>query len=150
MKNITLLRVFVAAAAAFALVGSASAVERGMTVGAFVVKFASLRDPSAVGFDTAMKRLKADGIALPALDRDKVLTQADIVTIGNAAGLRLTTSNPATPATPSVVDSVLAFAGHQLQGIGQPGSGTQSPLGDGNDQGQNNNGQGQQKSRSRP
>jgi len=134
-----------------------------LTVGEFLVKFVSLKDPSAVDFNAARTRLRAAGVVLPPLDPAKALTQGDVVAIGNAAGFRLTTHDPAAPFGPSDTQTFLAVFGRQIQTIGGSGSGTQSPMdapgggqgggqgggpqgGNGNGQGGNGNGQGHNKS----
>ena len=82
----------VVSSGAFANVAGSTA-----TVGDFITAYAramNIELPANAGTDTMVAALKASGVKLDAsIDPAKALTQGDVVRIGKANGLRLTTRN---------------------------------------------------------
>ena len=68
------------------------------TVGDFLTAYAkalNIELPASAGADALVASLRASGVKLDAnIDPAKTLTQGDVVRIGKANGLRLTTRNP--------------------------------------------------------
>ena len=73
-------------------------VENAVTIGQFVQHFAEAKSLDAADARTAAESLEGQGITLPGdLDYDALLTEGAVTRIASAAGVRLTTSTPASP-----------------------------------------------------
>ena len=117
--------------AAAALLGAALfggvALAKSATVGDFLVEIAKAKSLSASDPVSARTALTSAGIALPPLALDKALTEGDVVQIGGALGVPVTTSSPSTPFDSGQVDGFISTFGKTLTGVGGD---TQSPNAD--------------------
>lgn len=77
-----------------------------VTVGDFVMELARVRGFAVSDAAHAKVLIESTGITLPTSDFDRLLTQGDVVAIGNASGLRLSSSTPEVTFTG---DEVAAF-----------------------------------------
>jgi len=93
MKNLKVLSGVAAVLVALSLCVPAVAADR-VTVGDFVTEIAKVKGLPAANAVEAQTSLSAAGVRLQGLDLNAVLTQGDVVTIGNAAGLNLSSSTP--------------------------------------------------------
>jgi hypothetical protein len=93
-----------------------------VTVGDFLQSYAKalkIELPANAGNDTVVAALKASGVKLDAdIDPAKPLTQGEVVKIGKANGLRLTTNKPEAAFTPEEVDQFFTSYGY-TQNAGQ-------------------------------
>lgn len=80
-----------------ALVGGTVAVAGQATTGDLLQGLADARALPAQDAATAVHSLTRAGYSLPALDYAKPLTEADVVRIASALGIRVTTSRPDAP-----------------------------------------------------
>src|SRR5436309_8587748 len=101
------------------------------TVGDFLTSYAkalNIELPASAGADALVSSLRASGVKLDAnIDLAKALTQGDVVRIGKANGLRLTTRNPETPFTVAEISQFFTAYGPILS---QPaGAGNGSKIG---------------------
>ena len=114
--------------AAAALLGAALfggvALAKSATVGDFLVEIAKAKSLSASDPVSARAALTSAGVALPPLALDKALTEGDVVQIGGALGVPVTTSSPSTPFDSGQVDGFISTFGKKLA---SPGDQTQSP-----------------------
>ena len=87
-----------------------------VTVGDFLQSYAKalkIELPAQASGDTVMAALKASGVKLDAgVDPSKALTQGDVVKIGKANGLRLTTNQPEAAFTTEEVDQFFTSYGY--------------------------------------
>jgi hypothetical protein len=108
--------------AAAALLGAALfggvALAKSATVGEFLVEIAKAKSLSAADPATARAALTASGVVLPPLALDKALTEGDVVRIGGAVGVPVTSSNPTASFDASQVDGFIATFGKTLTGSG--------------------------------
>lgn len=132
------LRIGFVTLAAFGLAVS-SAPANEMTVGSFLQDYAQARNLSAADPASAADSLRSVGVRLPAgLTFDKQLTEADIVQLTRAAGLKVTTSRPEAPFGEQQVERLFLAFSDELgldDGAGGDGSTRDAP-GNGNEQGQ--------------
>ena len=98
--------------AAAALLGAALfggvALARSATVGDFLVEIAKAKSLSASDPVSARTALTSAGIALPPLALDKALTEGDVVQIGGALGVPVTTSSPSSPFDSRQIDGFIS------------------------------------------
>jgi hypothetical protein len=122
------MRFGVAAAAlvAAALFGGV-ALAKSATVGDFLLEIAKAKSLSAADAASAKAALTANGVVLPPLPLDKALTEGDVVRIGGALGVNVTTSSPSASFDASQVDGFISTFGKTLTGVGGD---TQSPNAD--------------------
>ena len=110
--------------AAAALLGAALfggvALAKSATVGDFLVEIAKAKSLSASDPVSARTALTSAGIALPPLALDKALTEGDVVQIGGALGVAVTTSSPSTPFDSGQVEGFVSTFGKKLAGGGDP------------------------------
>ncbi len=110
--------------AAAALLGAALfggvALAKSATVGDFLVEIAKAKSLSASDPVSARAALTSAGIALPPLALDKALTEGDVVQLGNALGVAVTTSSPTTPFDSTQVGGFISQFGAKLAGPGDP------------------------------
>jgi hypothetical protein len=110
--------------AAAALLGAALfggvALAKSATVGDFLVEIARAKSLSASDPVSARAALTSAGVALPPLALDKSLTEGDVVQIGNALGVAVTTSSPSTPFDSSQVGGFINTFSSTLTGSGDP------------------------------
>src|SRR5436309_6610716 len=97
------------------------------TVGDFLTAYAralNIELPASTGADALVPSLRASGVKLDAnIDLAKTLTQGDVVRIGKANGLRLTTRNPEAPFTAAEIAQFFTAYGPSLaQPAGSTGS----------------------------
>ena len=97
------------------------------TVGDFLTSYAkalNIELPASAGADALVSSLRASGVKLDAnIDLAKALTQGDVVRIGKANGLRLTTRNPEAPFTAAEIAQFFTAYGPSLaQPAGSTGS----------------------------
>ena len=112
--------------------GPALAAPGQVTVGQFLVEIAKAKSLNATDGASAAAALRGAGIAVPSLDLGRALTEGDVVAIGSAAGLRVTTANPGAPFTSGQVDQFLVSFGSELgTSAGDTGQGTRSHDGSG-------------------
>jgi hypothetical protein len=103
----------VALLVAFALCAPAVAAD-DVTVGDFVLSLARAKGLTAASVGEAKASLESAGITLPVADFDRTLTQGDVVAIGNAAGLHLSSSTPEAPFTGEQVSAFLVSLAPEL------------------------------------
>jgi len=110
--------------AAAALLGAALfggvALAKSATVGDFLVEIAKAKSLSASDPVSARAALTSAGVALPPLALDKALTEGDVVQLGNALGVAVTTSSPTTPFDSTQVGGFISQFGAKLAGPGDP------------------------------
>lgn len=126
----------------FVLAGAAVAAPKSdpATVGWFLKEIASARHLTANTEPEAIAAIKASGISLPALDPAKALTEGDVVSIGRAFGVTLTTQAPATTFDRTHASQIVPSFG------AQPGAdGANRTDSQGGDPGQSGNGKGKKK-----
>ena len=104
----------VAAVLAACVLVAPVAARDAVTVGDFVVEFARARGFAPSSATEAKAALERAGIAIPGTDLDRVLTQGDVVAIGNAAGLALTSTTPEAVFTGDEVSAFLATFAPEL------------------------------------
>jgi hypothetical protein len=108
--------------AAAALLGAALfggvALAKSATVGDFLVEIARARNLTAADPASARAALTASGVVLPSLALDKTLTEGDVVQIGGAMGVPVTTSNPTAAFDSSQVDGFISTFSRTLTGVG--------------------------------
>ncbi len=110
MKNLKVLGGVAAVLVAFALCVPAVAASN-VTVGDFVMELARVKGFTAPNAAAAKASIESTGIMLPVADLDRVLTQGDVVAIGNAAGLNLNSSTPEAAFTGDQMNSfMVSFA----------------------------------------
>jgi hypothetical protein len=129
---------FVALAPALAATKSDTA-----TVGWFLSEIAKTRGLAVPSEAGAADALKASGVAVPALDAAKVLTEADVVAIGNSLGLTTTTKSPDASLTRTRAQSFLTTFGREIAGQDDDPNATRDTGGEPNDA--SNNGKGKKK-----
>lgn len=83
-----------AVAVALAVAVAAPAFAANITVGEFVQRLAIVKNLDATDARVATDSLRTAGMRLPDLDLNAQLTESHVVAISQAAGLRLTSSNP--------------------------------------------------------
>jgi hypothetical protein len=92
-----IVRSFAIGLAVLALVATSGAfASNPVTVGDFLSAYAralNIELPANAGTDTVVAALKASGVKLDTVNPAKALTQGDVVRIGKANGLRLSTRN---------------------------------------------------------
>ena len=113
MKNTRTLGGVVATLVALALCVPAMAANT-VTVGDFVMELARVKGYTASNVAQAKASIESTGVTLPVADFDRVLTQGDVVAIGNAAGLNLSSSTPETAFTGDQVDAFLVSLAPEL------------------------------------
>lgn len=113
MKQSRVLVVTVVTLAALAMCMPAVAAN-DVTVGDFVMELARARGIVASDAAHARALIESTGIALPVSDFNRVLTQGDVVAIGNAAGLNLSSSTPGAVFTGDQVDAFLISLAPEL------------------------------------
>ena len=128
---------FAAVALLVAMVAVPAFAADEVRVGDFYKQIARFRNVAAVDGAGAERALRAQGVQLPQLDLQKVLTQGDIARVSAAMGVRVTTTQPDTPATQGQVEAFTKTFGSDLGGIGggNPGNktnGAGSPVPDPN------------------
>jgi hypothetical protein len=144
LKIETRFKAFVAAAVLiFAATGLASAKDDGATVGWFVGEVAKVRGLTASTEAEAVTALKGSGVALPALDLGKTLTEGDVVAIGRAVGVNTTSQNPTAAFSRTRAQTFLSTFGSEIAGQGD-GSATPRDIG-GSPNDASNNGKGKKK-----
>ena len=117
--------------------------DEAATVGWFLKEIASARGLSAPSEAGAAQVLKAAGIAVPALDPTKTLTEGDVVAIGRSVGFTTTTQTPGASLTRTRARSVLTTFQSE---IGGSGDGANAPRDAGGEPNENsNNGKGKKK-----
>ena len=98
--------------AAAALLGAALfggvALAKSATVGDFLVEIAKAKSLSVSDSVSARNALTAAGVALPPLALDKALTEGDVVQIGGALGVPVTTSSPSSPFDSRQIDGFIS------------------------------------------
>jgi hypothetical protein len=108
--------------AAAALLGAALfggvALAKSVTVGDFLVEIAKARSLTAADPASARAALTASGVVLPSLALDKALTEGDVVQIGGAMGVPVTTSNPTAAFDESQVGGFISTFGRTLTDVG--------------------------------
>jgi hypothetical protein len=136
---------FLAAAfsAAALLIPVAAAKDDGATVGWFVSEVAKVRGLNVSSEAGAVTALKSSGVALPALDLTKALTEGDVVAIGSAVGVKTTSQTPDALFTRSRAQTFLSTFGSEIAGRGD-GSATPQDIG-GAPNDASNNGKGKKK-----
>lgn len=118
MKNLVSLRgVATALVAVAVLVGPAFAADQ-VTVGDFYKKVADIQGVEYTDAAGAEAALRAVGMRAPVLDLGKILTQGDVASIANAAGLRVTTSTPDATFTEDQLSLFVSSFGTELGPIG--------------------------------
>ena len=113
MNNTRILGGLVAAIVALALCVPAVAANT-VTVGDFVMELARVKGLSASSAAQAKASIESTGVTLPVADFGRVLTQGDVVAIGNAAGLNLSSSTPEAAFTGDQVDAFLVVLAPEL------------------------------------
>lgn len=113
MKNTRILGGIFAALVALALCVPAAAANT-VTVGDFVMELARVKGYTASNAAQAKASIESSGITLPVADLDRVLTQGDVVAIGNAAGLHLSSSTPEAAFTGDQVNAFLVSLAPEL------------------------------------
>ena len=98
--------------AAAALLGAALfggvALAKSATVGDFLVEIAKAKSLTVSDPVAARNALTARGVALPPLALDKALTEGDVVQIGGALGVPVTTSSPSSPFDSRQIDGFIS------------------------------------------
>ena len=110
------------------------------TVGQFVQRLAITKNLNASDARIAEDSLRSVGIRLPSnLDMNARLTEADVVAISRAAGLRVTSSNPDQSFTNEQVDTFFFALADEIAVTGDPddeaSTRTVRPYGEGNGNG---------------
>ena len=121
MRHVSLvssLVVLVAAAAAAPCVSADTT-----TIGDFLVDVAALRHLQVSDGPSAAAALRSSGVAVPQLDLARALTEADVVAIGRALGIRLTTTRPGDRFDAPRVASFLATFRAEIGGPGNEARG---------------------------
>ena len=113
MKNTRTLGGIVATLVALTLCVPAMAANT-VTVGDFVMELARVKGYTASNVAQAKASIESTGVTLPVADFDRVLTQGDVVAIGNAAGLNLSSSTPEAAFTGDQVDAFLVSLAPEL------------------------------------
>ena len=113
MKITRTLGGIVAALVALALCVPAMAANT-VTVGDFVIELARAKGFAASNAAQAKASIEGTGVTLPVADFGRVLTQGDVVAIGNAAGLDLSSSTPEAAFTGDQVDAFLVSLAPEL------------------------------------
>ena len=90
------------------------AADSRVTVGDFVMELARVKGFTPSSAVDARASVVSAGIAIPVVDLDRTLTQADVVAIGNAAGLELTSSTPEAAFTGDEVSAFLVSFAPEL------------------------------------
>ena len=112
LAALTVIALIVTPSGAFAQADGAS------TVGDFLASYAKalrIELPATASPEIVITALQASGIKLDAkLDPAKALTQADVVKIGKANGVRLTTRNPEAPFSTAEIDQFFTVYGPTL------------------------------------
>ena len=111
-------RIILTVAATLLVVAPAAlaAPDDSATVGWFLREIATSRGLPAPTEAGAANALKAAGIAVPALDPAKPLTDQDVVAIGRSLGIHATTSSPNAPFTKSRGRTFLAVFRKEIGG----------------------------------
>jgi hypothetical protein len=108
--------------AAAALLGAALfggvALAKSATVGDFLVEIAKAKSLTAADPASARAALTASGVVLPPLALDKALTEGDVVQIGGAMGVPVTTSNPTAAFDSSQIGGFISTFGRTLTDVG--------------------------------
>ena len=122
MKSVRGFALGLAALAVMALImiptgAKANVGDRGatVTVGDFLQSYAKalkIELPDGASADTVIAALKASGVKIEGVDPAKALTQGDVVRIGKANGLRLTTTKPEAAFTADEVDQFFTSYGY--------------------------------------
>ncbi len=113
MKSRSILGGIVAAFVALAVCVPVMAANT-VSVGDFVVELARVKGLAASNVAEAMASIESTGVKLPVADFDRTLTQGDVVAIGNAAGLNLSSSTPEAAFTGAQVDAFLVSLAPEL------------------------------------
>ena len=87
---------------------------KSTTVGDFLIGIAKARKLSATDPASARAALQSSGVLLPPFSLDRALTEADVVQIGGALGLKVTTTRPTAPFDSGQVDAFLSVFAKQL------------------------------------
>ena len=86
----------------------------GATVGWFLQRIAAARNLQATTPAQAERELNLSGVRLSKLDLDKALTEGDIVSVGNALGIKVTTQNPTALSDRKQAESFVVAFGPEL------------------------------------
>jgi hypothetical protein len=90
------------------------ALAKDATVGDFLMGIAKARQLSASDPVSARAALQSSGVVLPPLALDRALTEGDVVQIGGAVGLRVTTTQPAAAFDSGQVEAFLSVFAPKL------------------------------------
>ena len=136
MKSLVRASATVAAALLVVALAAPAVAANDVTVGQFVQRMAMAKNLNSTDAMIAADSLRVVGVRLPAdLKMDARLTEADVVNISRAAGLRVTSSNPDKAFTSSQVDSFFFAFADEIDVNGDPGDmirgNTVRPYGDG-------------------
>jgi len=88
--------------------------DESVTVGWFVQHIAMSRQLPADSPERAVRELKASGVELGNLDFTRRLTEADIVFVGRALGVSVTTQNPAAVSDRRQAEAFLVAFGPEI------------------------------------
>ena len=94
------------------------ALAKSATVGDFLVAIAKAKSLSAADPASARASLVASGVVLPSLPLDKGLTEGDVVSIGGAVGVPVTTQNPSAAFDAAHIDKFISKFGETLASSG--------------------------------
>lgn len=112
MRSVTLRALAIAVVLAAAAAPSLAA---DVTVGQFVQELARAKQLNATDAEIAAESLRSVGVRLPQdLRLSERLTEGDVVRISRAAGLSVSTTNPAAPFDEEQVDRFLVVFGVEL------------------------------------
>jgi hypothetical protein len=138
MKSLVRASATVAAALLVVALATPAVAANDVTVGQFVQRMAMAKNLNSTDAMIAADSLQAVGIRLPEdLKMTARLTEADVVEISRAAGLRVTSSNPDKLFTSDQVDSFFFAFSDEIGVTGDPGDEafTVRPYGEGNGNG---------------
>lgn len=93
---------------------SGPALAKSATVGDFLIGIAKARNLAASDPASAKAALQSSGAVLPPLSLDRTLTEGAVVQIGDALGLKVTTTHPTAPFDSGQVDAFLSVFAKQL------------------------------------
>ena len=124
---------------AAALIGAALfggvALAKSATVGDFLVEIAKAKILTASDPASAKASLIGAGVVLPPTDLAKPLTEGDVVEIGGAVGVRVTTTTPTAPFGSEQVTGFISTFGRDLSSSGDDRQSTRDFPNPGGDKG---------------
>ncbi len=107
---------FLLAAAVLAALTTTGVSAQGVRADDLYREIARARSLAATDGPAAERALRAQGFRLPALDLSKPLTEADLVAVAGALGVRVRTTRPESPVSPAQLAAFGKSFGAELAG----------------------------------